>query len=188
MDDEHDDETESEVPDGAAVFPDIPLELNLHPLLLAVVHTVVFLAGQTALDAAGRVAGTGIVEQFERALSNLLTALRAAGGEPAQLASLTIYVTDMDDYKAHVARHASVDKLGLALQYASEAFLPRLERQFVQHQELQDVVTAARRALKGFIIDSIEVLAREAGQSAEVYGERHFPELFTARAVATFDV
>jgi enamine deaminase RidA (YjgF/YER057c/UK114 family) len=62
---------------------------------------IIFLAGQTALDSNGRVVGSGIAEQFEQALSNLLTALRAAGGEPAQLASLTIYVTDMDDYKAH---------------------------------------------------------------------------------------
>ena len=34
-----------EVPDGAAVFPEIPAELGVHPLLLAVVHVVVFLAG-----------------------------------------------------------------------------------------------------------------------------------------------
>jgi len=40
----HADESE-EVPDGAAVFPDIPAELNVNPLLLAVIHTVVFLAG-----------------------------------------------------------------------------------------------------------------------------------------------
>jgi enamine deaminase RidA (YjgF/YER057c/UK114 family) len=63
--------------------------------------TIIFLAGQTALDSNGRVVGSGIAEQFEQALSNLLAALRAAGGEPGQLASLTIYVTDMDDYKAH---------------------------------------------------------------------------------------
>ena len=63
--------------------------------------TVVFLAGQTALDAAGRIAGDDVVAQFEVALGNLLTALRAAGGRPEQLASLTVYVTDMDDYKAH---------------------------------------------------------------------------------------
>ncbi len=31
----------------------------------------------------------------------LLTALRAAGGEPEHLASLTIYIVDMEDYKAH---------------------------------------------------------------------------------------
>jgi enamine deaminase RidA (YjgF/YER057c/UK114 family) len=63
--------------------------------------TVVFLAGQTALNAEGRIVRDGIVAQFEVALGNLLTALRAAGGRPDQLASLTVYITDMDDYKAH---------------------------------------------------------------------------------------
>jgi enamine deaminase RidA (YjgF/YER057c/UK114 family) len=70
--------------------------------------TVVFLAGQTALDAEGRITGDGIVAQFEVAFGNLLTALRAAGGEPAQLASLTIYVTDMDDYRANAAQMGAV--------------------------------------------------------------------------------
>lgn len=63
--------------------------------------TTIFLAGQTGVDPDGRIVGPGVVEQFERALSNLLTALRAAGGMPAQLASVTVYVTDMDDYRAH---------------------------------------------------------------------------------------
>ena len=62
---------------------------------------VVFLAGQTALDRDGRIVGDTVVEQFEVALTSLLTALRAAGGEPTDLASLTIYIVDMDDYKAH---------------------------------------------------------------------------------------
>lgn len=35
----------SEVPEGAAVFPLIPEELGVHPLLLAVLHSTVFLAG-----------------------------------------------------------------------------------------------------------------------------------------------
>lgn len=61
---------------------------------------VVFLAGQTALDATGRVVGDDVVEQFERALANLLVALRAAGGRPGDLASLTIYIVDMADYRA----------------------------------------------------------------------------------------
>jgi hypothetical protein len=34
-----------EVPEGAAVFPLIPAELGVDPLLLAVVHATVFLAG-----------------------------------------------------------------------------------------------------------------------------------------------
>lgn len=61
----------------------------------------VHLAGQTALDASGNIVGEGVVGQFEQALGNLLTALRAAGGDPADLASLTVYIVDMDDYRAH---------------------------------------------------------------------------------------
>ncbi|TMQ35489.1 MAG: hypothetical protein E6K70_01920 [Planctomycetota bacterium] len=36
---------EAQVPAGAAVFPLIPAELGVNPLLLAVVHATVFLAG-----------------------------------------------------------------------------------------------------------------------------------------------
>lgn len=61
---------------------------------------LVFLAGQTALDSAGRIAGQTVTAQFERALANLLHALAAAGGEPAHLASLTIYAVDLADYRA----------------------------------------------------------------------------------------
>src|SRR5262245_54421010 len=63
----------------------------------------VFLAGQTALDGRGNVVGTEIVTQFEKALSNLLTALNAAGGSPSNLTSLTVYVVDMDDYRANAS-------------------------------------------------------------------------------------
>jgi enamine deaminase RidA (YjgF/YER057c/UK114 family) len=62
---------------------------------------LVFLAGQTALDASGRIAGDGVVAQFEQALGNLLTALDAAGGRPEDLLSLTVYIVDVDDYRAH---------------------------------------------------------------------------------------
>ena len=36
---------DDDVPSGAAVFPEIPPELGVNPLLLAVVHSLVFLAG-----------------------------------------------------------------------------------------------------------------------------------------------
>jgi hypothetical protein len=42
------DEAEREVPAGAAVFPLIPPELDIHPLLLAVLHATVFLDGSEA--------------------------------------------------------------------------------------------------------------------------------------------
>jgi hypothetical protein len=37
-----------ETPEGAAVFPLIPAELGVHPLLLAVLHAYVFLEGSDA--------------------------------------------------------------------------------------------------------------------------------------------
>lgn len=61
----------------------------------------VYLAGQTALDADGRIVDGGIVEQFERALANLLGALAAAGGRPEDIASMTIYIVDMELYRRH---------------------------------------------------------------------------------------
>ncbi|MBL1291094.1 RidA family protein [Streptomyces sp. NPDC057067] len=63
---------------------------------------LVFLAGQTALDGDGKVVGATLPEQFETALGNLLTALRAAGGAPSALARVTVYATDVADYRAHV--------------------------------------------------------------------------------------
>jgi enamine deaminase RidA (YjgF/YER057c/UK114 family) len=62
--------------------------------------TVVFLAGQTGMAADGSIVGGGLVPQFEQALSNLLEALRAAGGEPSRLASCTVYIVDVEDYRS----------------------------------------------------------------------------------------
>jgi enamine deaminase RidA (YjgF/YER057c/UK114 family) len=68
---------------------------------VAATGRMVFLAGQTGVDRDGNVAEGGVVPQFERALTNLLTALGAAGGLPSDLVSLTIYLTDMEGYQAH---------------------------------------------------------------------------------------
>ncbi|MER6118679.1 RidA family protein [Streptomyces sp. A0642] len=62
---------------------------------------LVFLAGQTALDQRGDITGSTLPEQFAAALGNLLTALRAAGGSPADLARVTVYATDVADYRAN---------------------------------------------------------------------------------------
>ncbi|MET9950480.1 RidA family protein [Streptomyces sp. NPDC006339] len=62
---------------------------------------LVFLAGQTSLDRDGKVTGESLPEQFETALANLLAALRHAGGSPADLARVTVYATDVADYRHH---------------------------------------------------------------------------------------
>lgn len=64
---------------------------------------LICLAGQTALDEEGRIVGSDVVTQFRQSLANLLTALGAAGGRPEHLASLTIYIVDVDDYREHAA-------------------------------------------------------------------------------------
>jgi enamine deaminase RidA (YjgF/YER057c/UK114 family) len=63
--------------------------------------TTVHLAGQTGMTPDGSIVDGGVVAQFEQALGNLLTALAEAGGAPKDLVSLTVYVVDMDDYRAN---------------------------------------------------------------------------------------
>lgn len=75
---------------------------------VAAAGRMVFLAGQTGVNRDGNVADGGVVPQFERALTNLLTALGAAGGLPSDLVSLTVYLTDMADYQAHAREIGTV--------------------------------------------------------------------------------
>ena len=62
---------------------------------------LVFLAGQIGVDREGKLVAGGVVAQFEQALANLLTALAAAGGGPEDLVSVTLYITDLEDYQTH---------------------------------------------------------------------------------------
>ncbi|RJO77030.1 RidA family protein [Nocardia panacis] len=68
----------------------------------------VYLAGQTAMTKDGAIVPGGIVEQFRQALTNLLAALAAAGGRPADLVSVTIYLLDIPDYQAHGKRIGTI--------------------------------------------------------------------------------
>ena len=83
--------------------------------------TSVFLAGQTGMDATGAIVEGGVVAQFEQALGNLLTALAEAGGTPDRLASLTIYIVDMDDYRAHAREIGEVWKRLVGTDYPAAA-------------------------------------------------------------------
>jgi hypothetical protein len=58
--DASEEDEDGEVPDGAAVFPLIPPELGVNPLLLAVVHALVFLAGSDEDVVAGPAADEAV--------------------------------------------------------------------------------------------------------------------------------
>ena len=63
--------------------------------------TTVYLGGQTALDKNMKIVPGNIVDQFKQAFSNVLVTLAEAGGQPDDLVSVTIYLTDVDDYMAN---------------------------------------------------------------------------------------
>jgi enamine deaminase RidA (YjgF/YER057c/UK114 family) len=79
--------------------PSLPRPSGFSHAVITTGGTLVFLAGQTALGPDGRIVGDTVTEQFGRALGNLIEALRAAGGSPADLASLTVYVVGLDEYR-----------------------------------------------------------------------------------------
>jgi len=59
----------------------------------------VYLGGQTAMDSTGAIVPGGIVEQFRQCFTNVLDTLTEAGGVPSDLVSVTIYLTDVEDYQ-----------------------------------------------------------------------------------------
>ena len=82
---------------------------------------LIFLAGQTGTSRDGKVVGGGVVAQFEQALGNLLTALAAAGGQPADLVSLTVYSVDVPGYQAHARQIGAVWRRRAGLHYPAMA-------------------------------------------------------------------
>jgi enamine deaminase RidA (YjgF/YER057c/UK114 family) len=69
-------------------------------LLTAPGARLLFIAGQVGWDEEQRLVGEDFVEQFERALRNLLAVVQEAGGEPGGVARLVVYVTDKREYAA----------------------------------------------------------------------------------------
>jgi len=63
---------------------------------------MVFLSGMIGWDRNGVVTSADLVEQFELALRNVVDAMTAAGGTVESIARLTIYVTDVVQYRARL--------------------------------------------------------------------------------------
>jgi enamine deaminase RidA (YjgF/YER057c/UK114 family) len=61
---------------------------------------LLFIAGQIAWDAEQRIVSDDFVEQFDRALANVIAVVEAAGASAAEITRLTIYVTNRDEYRA----------------------------------------------------------------------------------------
>jgi len=60
---------------------------------------VLHLGGQTAMDKTGSIVPGDIVAQFRQCFTNVLDTVAEAGGTPEDLVSVTIYLTDVEDYQ-----------------------------------------------------------------------------------------
>jgi enamine deaminase RidA (YjgF/YER057c/UK114 family) len=79
-----------------------PPELGTPPGYSQIVEVtarrMIFIAGQTALDADGKLIGKNdFAAQAGQVFENLTTALRASGCTAAHLVKLTVFLTDMDN-------------------------------------------------------------------------------------------
>lgn len=70
-----------------------------HGLLAPPGGRVLFVAGQTASGPSGQIETPDFAAQFALALDRVLAVVRAAGGEPAHIGRMTIYVTDLAAYQ-----------------------------------------------------------------------------------------
>lgn len=60
---------------------------------------LLFIAGQIAFNETQQVVSDDFVEQFDKALENVIAVVTAAGAEPANIARLIIYVTNKTEYR-----------------------------------------------------------------------------------------
>ena len=61
---------------------------------------LLFISGQIAWDEAQKIVSADFVEQFDRALINVLAVVTEAGGRAEEIARLLIYVTDKEEYRS----------------------------------------------------------------------------------------
>ncbi|MBW3534999.1 MAG: RidA family protein [Gemmatimonadetes bacterium] len=94
-----------------------------HGLLAPAGGRVLFVAGQTPIDAAGRVVGEGFAGQFDAALGRVLAVVRQAGGAPADIGRMTVYVLDMHAYRSARGELGRVWRRHMAEHYPAMALV-----------------------------------------------------------------
>jgi enamine deaminase RidA (YjgF/YER057c/UK114 family) len=63
---------------------------------------LLFIAGQIGWDENQTIVSDDLVEQFDRALANVITVVNEAGGSSDQIARLVLYVTNKQEYQQHL--------------------------------------------------------------------------------------
>jgi enamine deaminase RidA (YjgF/YER057c/UK114 family) len=82
--------------------PDLAPAVGFSHAVVAARGRLVFLAGQVGSLPDGSMSGTTLLEQFDRALVNVRTALDSVGARPEHLVQLQIYCLDAAAYRAQL--------------------------------------------------------------------------------------
>ena len=83
--------------------PELPTPRGFNHGILVTGGRLLFLAGQDASDATGRIAVPGdLVAQLDQVLRNLRAVVEAAGGTAQDIVKLNIFVRDRDAYIAQL--------------------------------------------------------------------------------------
>jgi enamine deaminase RidA (YjgF/YER057c/UK114 family) len=81
------------------------------------------IAGQIGWDERQQLVGDGLVEQFARALDNVLAVVAAAGGGPGDVVEMTVFVTDLDAYRQGAAALGPIWKARFGRHYPAMALV-----------------------------------------------------------------
>jgi enamine deaminase RidA (YjgF/YER057c/UK114 family) len=84
---------------------------------------ILFVAGQAGWESEAAGAAPGFVDQFARSLDKVLAVVRDAGGQAADIARVTIYVTDLAAYRANTKPLGEVWRARMGLHYPAVAML-----------------------------------------------------------------
>lgn len=61
---------------------------------------LLFIAGQTGVNAEGKVVGAGMKEQVEQVMTNLVTALKSQGADFSHVTKTTTFVTSISEFRS----------------------------------------------------------------------------------------
>jgi enamine deaminase RidA (YjgF/YER057c/UK114 family) len=86
-------------------------------------HAVVAAPGRTVFLGGQTGTGDTVAAQLDTAAASIVTALRAAGGEPDDLVSLVVYSTDMDEYRAAMKELGEVWRRHFGRRYPAMALV-----------------------------------------------------------------
>jgi enamine deaminase RidA (YjgF/YER057c/UK114 family) len=86
-------------------------------------HAVVAAPGRTVYLGGQTGTGDTVAAQFDAAAASLVTALRAAGGQPDDLVSLVVYSTDMNEYRAAMEELGDVWRRHFGRRYPAMALV-----------------------------------------------------------------